>query len=268
LITKEKALQILMDVYRSRPDLQDAYPEVLSGELQNLMNWAAGASSNRWVDSDRDKLSLYRDWFLAHERPAVRPLEPPVEDLKSILGCATNRFANTFEIMLEKSDVSEHLTTLYFLVYEFGLEQIVELGVGRGNSTITLLEAVASRGRGHVDSVDTDECLEAVARVKSCGLDSFWTFHRADDLQFGRTWNRSIDLLFIDTVHIYRQALAELGLFGEYVRKEVFICLHDTVSYPGVSRAVKEYLHSRPRAFNVWLYLNCNGLTVLRRRSI
>lgn len=75
---EEKALQTLMDLYESRPDLQDAFPEVLSGELQRLINWAAGVTSYRWVDSAADKLQPYKDWFLAHERPVV----PPVDSLR------------------------------------------------------------------------------------------------------------------------------------------------------------------------------------------
>jgi len=53
-----------------------------------------------------------------------------------------------------------------------------------------------------------------------------------DDLQFGRTWSRSIDLLFIDTSHAYSHTLEELELFGQHVRERGFICLHDTVSHP------------------------------------
>ena len=81
-------LQVLLDLYSSRPDLQESYPEVANDELQLLINWAASAASGALEDSARPRLEPYAAWYAQHAfnfRPAIA-----WETVKETCGLAAN----------------------------------------------------------------------------------------------------------------------------------------------------------------------------------
>ena len=59
----EYALAILLDVYRWRPDLHNAFPEVKDGEYSQLIEWALNVSTRRWEDTDSRTLGPYAKWY-------------------------------------------------------------------------------------------------------------------------------------------------------------------------------------------------------------
>ena len=59
-------LFVLLAVYLGRQDLQEAFPEVRQGDLENLLNWAAAHGTSE--DSARGLLSPYREWFDAQKQ--------------------------------------------------------------------------------------------------------------------------------------------------------------------------------------------------------
>lgn len=88
------------------------------------------------------------------------------------------------------------------------------------------------------------------------------------------------DLLFIDTLHSYTQLKTELSLHSHKVKK--YIILHDTESYKytdedsgkigtnskdkiGLLPALEEFLESNSNWKIHEIFVNCNGLTVLKR---
>src|SRR5205807_7563496 len=120
---------------------------------------------------------------------------------------------------------------------ECEMRNIVELGTRNGNSTLALLEAARHIG-GHVTSVEIDVCLLARERVEKAGLNAFWTFLHADDMQLSPPQiPESIDLLFVDTNHLYATTLGELNKYTQYLKKGGWVALHDYVSFAGVNRA-------------------------------
>jgi hypothetical protein len=99
------------------------------------------------------------------------------------------------------------------------------------------------------------------------------------DFRLGDTTNLTIaetDLLFIDTLHNYRQLKAELELHGNKAKK--YLIFHDTTSFEfigesyegtyeeGIWKAIEEFLTDNPHWEIKERYTNNNGLTILSRK--
>jgi predicted O-methyltransferase YrrM len=263
--SQTEPLQVLLNLYSSRPDLQEAYPEVSDRELQALINWAANASKGVLQDLHRNILQPYESWYVQH----ACEFEPPIlweaveetcslaENASAIITAVHNRAA-------EDDDISEHLPLLSMLVTEFELKEIVELGTRSGNSSLALLAAAKTIG-GRVLSMDIQPCEFAQQRVAAAGLANFWTFRHIDDLSVSDSEIPDpIDLLFIDTRHTYNQLTAELKKYTPRVRQGSWIAIHDYVSFPGMTRAVRDFAASRPRSVRFYPFANQNGLALIR----
>jgi predicted O-methyltransferase YrrM len=261
------ALKILLELYEQRADLQEVYPEVRDGDFRRLIDWAAGASTQKWKDSSYAILQPYAEWYvknLTGTPPSMRP--PSWARLKQASSNSNNPMPVTLSVMQDESttDINQHLVTLSMLVIEFGLRQIVELGTRDGASTLALLEA-ANRIGGHVMSIDIEPCDVARRKVAEAGFTSLWEFLQADDLKVEALQiPQEIDLLFIDTNHIYTQTIAELRKYGAHLKSGSWIALHDYVSFPGVARAVEEFIESLPNKAKFYPFLHQNGLALVR----
>lgn len=164
-----------------------------------------------------------------------------------------------------QSDINEHLPTLRR--YASLCEHITEFGVRGIVSTYALLAGKPKKMVSY-DIVDID-----MTHIKEAVKDSV-------DFEFkkGDTSRISIvptDLLFIDTLHNYRQLSTELGLHARKVKK--YIILHDTTSFEfvgesyegkyeeGLWKAVDEFLNENLNWRIKERFLNNNGLTILER---
>ncbi len=156
-------------------------------------------------------------------------------------------------------DIHEHLTTLYVLATEFKCKTILELGTRRGESSVALANA-ARRTGGRLYSYDIADCIEARKLMENEGLTANWSFETGNDLEID--WKREIDFLFIDTTHEYEQTIRELTRFEALVKPGGIIALHDSVSFPPVRNAVKDYVKDRTN-LNVYEFVNNNGLIVI-----
>ena len=263
---RETAIATLMQVYVARPDLQEVYPEAENGDLGRLINWAAGVSYRQWKDSAYEILKDYAGLYVAMPSIPSEAAAVPWSTARDTSQAALNALPVTLEVMQHRgaADISNHLMTLCLLVREFGLKNIVELGTRDGNSTLALLEA----GRGidaHVTSVDVEPCLAAKRRVQGAGLLDYWTFVQADDMQLQPPQIPvTIDLLFVDTSHLYAPTLAELNKYSAYLRDGSWIALHDYVSFAGVNRAVHDFVTSNPFRVRFYSFMHQNGLALLR----
>ena len=166
-----------------------------------------------------------------------------------------------------KTDIADQLIRLYELTVSITCKDkvVVELGTRKGNSTRALLAAVNDSG-GHLYSVDIDACPHAVKAFRG---QHNWTFTRINDLKLVKLWSRPIDHLFIDTSHTFDQTLAELREWGEWVKTDGVISLHDIYApkYPDVFKAVKKYLSENP-SFQFTEHSGSNGLGVIRKLPI
>lgn len=194
------------------------------------------------------------------------------------------------------SDISSHLESLFVEGLKVNPRLIVELGVRGGEST-WVFERLARRCGADLVSVDIADC-SAICKYER------WHFVQEDDVQFGRrfpNWCRTrglttrIDVLFVDTSHLYQHTLAEIAAWFPHLGPGAAVMFHDTNAGTifrrrdwtlgghgfnndrGVIRALEKTLglslvESRP--FDVeaagWRVTHdpvCNGLTILRQRG-
>ena len=245
----DSALPALLSVYEQRPDLQKVYPEVRARNHARLIDWAAGVSQKTWKDSSFPALRKHTAWYSAHFTAAAPAITCTWESVEEASALSANPLKLSLRVMRDKSaaDISDHLITLSLLVREFGLKNIVELGVRTGNSTLVLLEAARQIG-GRVLSVDVEPCLEARERVAKAHLADHWRFVHGNDLEVADSEiPNPIDFLFIDTNHLYDCTIAEFKKYSLHLRNGSWIALHDYVSFPGVARATGEFLASLPQ---------------------
>jgi len=169
-----------------------------------------------------------------------------------------------FESDSSKTPIDPSLPTLYFLTVEFNLKKTLELGTQDGASTLVLTEA-ASKINGYVWSIDVDECFEAKMKISQAGLEKYWTFIQGDDIEIGKNWKESVDHIFIDTSHAYQHTIDEIKLFEPFLKPQGFLTFHDTRSFPGVIKAIRDYLKSIDKKFSFYNYFNNNGFVILRK---
>lgn len=161
-------------------------------------------------------------------------------------------------------DIAEHLDTLTNLASE--VEHVTEMGFRYGASACALLKGNPKKLVSY-DLQIPKACRELFQQIKG-----------DTDVQLfeNDTLNLSIaptDLLFIDTLHTYKQLKEELQLHAEKAKK--YIVFHDTMSYrhkgedgttPGLYDAIMEYIEDKPHWFVKFDHSNNNGLLCLERR--
>lgn len=141
------------------------------------------------------------------------------------------------------SDINEHLPTFVAAVEELDAKKVIELGVRYGVSTIAWMYGLQTT-EGHLWSVDCSFPVPANPHsTVGCdnvnlldpqgllGVNDQWSFLLGYD-----TWpetlnmlpKKDVDIIFIDTNHVYEETLVELDLYYPRVRKGGRIYLHDT----------------------------------------
>jgi cephalosporin hydroxylase len=191
-----------------------------------------------------------------------------------------------------RTDISDHLPTLFAESLSLQPRLIVELGVRSGESTF-VFERVARLSGARCVSVD----IEDSSRVSQ---DRQWLFVQSDDLKFAKefpAWCRQnglpteIDILFIDTSHFFEHTVQEIEHFFPLLAPVAKVIFHDTnqrriyfrkdgsmgVGWHnrGVIAALERYFN---KSFNEkedffdlvdgWLirhYAKCSGFTILTR---
>lgn len=163
------------------------------------------------------------------------------------------------------SDISDHIPAIFYEAAAANPRLTVELGTRGGESTRALLSATL-RSQGHMLSIDINNCS-----IPDLPFDaqSIWTFFQYDDILFGRekflAWceekniHPHIDVLFIDTSHLYEHTCQELAVWMPFVSSGGTVLFHDTYmnhaylhndgsigfgwdNERGVIRAIEEYL--------------------------
>jgi cephalosporin hydroxylase len=207
--------------------------------------------------------------------------------LKRYLGDIQNR------AMVRKTDISDHLAMLFTESLNIESKLIVELGVGDGESTF-VLERVANLWGAKLVSVDIDDRAE-VSSFKDR------IFVQSDDISFAaefpdwcrrRGFDPAIDILFIDTSHLYDHTVAEIRSWFPYLASRCKVFFHDTNmsevfvrkdgstgkgwdNQRGVIRAIEEHLDTtfnekvdfalEHRGWFIRHYTICNGFMILER---
>ena len=131
--------------------------------------------------------------------------------------------------VLKDTDISDHLPDLFAAALAARPKLIVELGV-RGGESAFVFERISKLYGSHWVSVDIEDC----SRISSYPN---WYFVQSDDIQFSKQFpgfcresgfEPSIDLLFIDTSHLYEHTVLEISHWFPFLAPECHVLFHDT----------------------------------------
>jgi len=197
---------------------------------------------------------------------------------------------------LVRTDVNDHLVTLFAESVSMAPRTIVELGVRDGESTF-VMERVAGLFGSKLVSVDVEDC------ISSCSYEK-WYFVRSDDVEFAdrfEAWctesgvDSKIDVLMVDTSHLYDHTVREIECWFPFLADRAKVFFHDTNlrevykrrdgsigtawnNERGVIRALEDYFSTtfdENEDFvdyrDGWLIKHhavCNGLTVLEKTGV
>jgi hypothetical protein len=222
-------------------------------------------------------------------RELVYPLEEKrllrPKDIRPISGMIQTNYKRVCEA---KGDIHEHLPTLR--KYASECSSVAEMGVRSVVSTWAFLQGLLDTEKPAsllcLDINDVPE-IPDIARMVA-HYDISMSFVRGDS---ATTKIEPVDLLFIDTWHIYGHLKRELAFHCNSVKK--YIILHDTTldgevgesiragwdtaeqaaksGYPeaeirmGLGPAVREFLEGHPEWRIKEVFTNNNGLTVLEK---
>lgn len=187
--------------------------------------------------------------------------------------------------------INEHIPTLY--EYARLCEHVTECGVETANSSWAFARGLRDNGRSVKTLVSVDlnyhpTISHVRAACASNGID--FTFKQGNDIYIALG---DTDMIFIDTWHVYGHLKRELDAHHSRVAR--WIVMHDTEvdgvfgetlrrkwdpwkqaienAYPveevksGLRPAINEFLAEHPEWRMTKRWTNCNGLTVLQRRS-
>jgi hypothetical protein len=198
-----------------------------------------------------------------------------------------------------ESDIYEHLPTL--CSYASKCQRVLELGVRGCVSSWALLYGLLQHSSMDVSSSPISQKQLILNDIEPCPIDELLQYanhceinvdiqyHWINDLEL--SIEEPIDLVFIDTWHVYGQLKRELQKFGPLTKQ--YIIMHDTEidgingesircdmdmnlqstesGIPveeisrGIQPAINEFLIDHPNWILLEHFQNNNGLTILQR---
>jgi len=150
------------------------------------------------------------------------------------------------------TDMKPFVLLLAGLVIAADAQLVFEIGTGVLNSTKAFLYGLEKTG----------------GRIVSCDPVKEWNnfthpqfeFLQARSNEIASTWNRQIDILFIDGDHRYGQVLFDYKTFAPFVKKNGLIIFHDSQLLEGPRKVSEGAKGLRRLTFE-----KTPGLTVLRK---
>ncbi|MSP19578.1 MAG: class I SAM-dependent methyltransferase [Bdellovibrionales bacterium] len=116
----------------------------------------------------------------------------------------------------------------------------VEIGSARGLSACLIGQALKENGSGKLYAIDpheptgwndgnsVDSYSLMIANLERFGISSYVEIVRDYSTNIGKTWDKEIDLLFIDGDHSYEGVKADWEVFSPHVSKFGIVVFHDT----------------------------------------
>ncbi|MCF7669539.1 MAG: class I SAM-dependent methyltransferase [Verrucomicrobia bacterium] len=164
------------------------------------------------------------DLILSLQHGFVDVLNPPLTG-----SAGFTEFDEVLRRARQRTDISDHLPFLFVEALKIKPRLIVELGVRGGESTF-VFERVARLTGARLVSVDIEDC-SGICKYAD------WEFVLGDDIEFAgrfsewcaqRGINSGIDVLFIDTSHLYEHTLDELRVWLPHCSAGAAVLFHDT----------------------------------------
>lgn len=133
----------------------------------------------------------------------------------------------------KSSDINEYLMSLYNIPLQIKAKTILEIGAGVSTVAFT---AVANVLEAEFYSIDM--CEGAILRAYPNAKELFEKEPRChliigDDMEIFKTWDKEVDILFLDSTHFYEQTKKELASWPKWVRRGGVFIMHDTAHETG-----------------------------------
>jgi predicted O-methyltransferase YrrM len=142
----------------------------------------------------------------------------------------------------------EFLFSLAYSLQDRG--EIVEIGTNVGTTLLMFASAQKlKRSKRRVNTIDIHPQDSLTANIARVDLSTYVNVIVARSADVAITWNKPIEMLFIDGDHSYEGCLSDIEHWGRFVIKDGYLVFHDFADGMGVPRAVHEAILSRP-----WLY--------------
>ena len=129
---------------------------------------------------------------------------------------------------------------LYEIVREIRPSFVLEIGVRNGQSTKTILSALAENRRGRLVSIDVKRRLEEMSE----GLRAHWELvvgNSHEKETYNKVSGREYPILLIDGDHTYEGVKKDFEMYGKLVKKGGLILMHDIlIPHYGVKDFWKE----------------------------
>ena len=127
------------------------------------------------------------------------------------------------------SDMKPFITLLAGLTIALDAKLVLEIGTGFLFSTKAFLWGL-EKTKGQIITCDPVKRWEELSRLKRWAYFSHpqFQFIQKTSQEVAKTWNKQIDILFIDGSHEYESVLFDYKTFSPFVRKGGLIIFHDT----------------------------------------
>lgn len=144
---------------------------------------------------------------------------------------------------------------LYGMTRCFKPKVVVEIGSARGKSSCSLALACKENGVGKVYAIDPhmknpwtelgttgDNEQFLRARLKEYDLEDWCEVIRDTSTNAAKTWDKTIDLIFIDGSHSYEGVKSDFDLFQPWFSEKALVIFHDsTWDYASWEQVQKTY---------------------------
>jgi predicted O-methyltransferase YrrM len=150
---------------------------------------------------------------------------------------------NDHKLLEEKffaSGLGDSAWVLYALAKSLKPDVCVEIGAARGKSACYVGMALKENGKGKIYSIDPHEKTEwndsisvdtydvIQQNIQDCQVEPFVEIVRSYSDKAGSTWDKSIDIIFIDGDHSYDGVKRDWELFLPHMSEFGVVIFHDT----------------------------------------
>lgn len=142
----------------------------------------------------------------------------------------------------KSSDINEYLMSLYNIPLQIKAKTILEIGAGV--STVAFTAAANALG---AEFYSIDMCEGAIDRAYPRAKELFDKEPRChliigDDMEIFKTWDKKLDVLFLDSTHFYEQTKKELATWPKKVGAGGVFIMHDTAHETGTGMGCRQAL--------------------------
>ncbi|MBI3289476.1 MAG: class I SAM-dependent methyltransferase [Elusimicrobia bacterium] len=141
-----------------------------------------------------------------------------------------------------RSGLGDTAWVLHGLVRHYKPEVCVEIGSALGKSAVYMGAALKANGKGKLYAIDPhaqtqwndadagESSLDILrANLKRFGVADYVDVMRDFSDKVGASWDKPIDVLFIDGGHAYEEVKRDWDLFAPHVRQTGIVLVHDAM---------------------------------------